>query len=78
MITPFIPQVYSNMWLNMKRENISRFENKINISMEQKYKTAQEAEAVAMLARNSALQESKSFISSIDDGEEGSLLTKVD
>lgn len=77
LITPFMLQIYSNMWLNMKSENISRFENKINISMEQKYKTERQAEAMTMLARNSALEESKSFKSSPDDGEEGSLLKEV-
>lgn len=66
------------MQLNTKRENVSRFENKINISMEQKCKTERQAEAMAMLARNSALQESKSFKSSTDDGEEGSLFKEVD
>lgn len=45
--------------------------------MEQKYKTERQAEAMTMLARNSALEESKSFKSSPDDGEEGSLLKEV-
>lgn len=46
--------------------------------MEQKCKYERQAKAMAMLARNSALQDSKSFKNSTHDGEEGSLLKKID